>query len=185
MQLQNDLWRYALDLYQQPGVEQGCLDLQQQGASINRLLFCCWLGKEKRILVPDLVTASFSAQWQQEITHPLRQLRYRVREQKDGRSELDSVYQKMRAAELAAEQVELAALAELAEQMPQQKSDVIAALENLSRYFEMAGLQLNNTARQGLWPLLRAAACHDQQLQHWQTLASEGTFKFNEPLTTD
>lgn len=104
--LDNPLWRYALELYACPGVQAAALSLQAAGASINRLLLACYLGTQGRELASELLCGA-AAEWQQEITQPLRALRYRVRENRLGRGELDACYRRLREAELAAEQVEL------------------------------------------------------------------------------
>ena len=105
--LDNPFWHYALRLYSYPGVEACCLALQGKGQSINRLLFCLWSGFEGRELPPRSPEAD---QWQLQISHPLRALRYQVREQKQHQSALDSCYAALRKAELACEQVEIAHL---------------------------------------------------------------------------
>jgi uncharacterized protein (TIGR02444 family) len=106
MALDNPLWQYALDLYARPGVTAAALQLQAAGASINRLLLACYLARQGRELPPDLL-AGAACDWQRAITHPLRAVRYRVREQKQARPELDACYRRLREAELATEQVEL------------------------------------------------------------------------------
>ena len=102
--LETPLWHYALGLYSRPGVEAAALALQQAGLSINRLLFACWLASEGRELKSDYLQGE-ALQWQRELTHPLRALRYRVRGQKAAAPELEACYRKLREAELAAEQV--------------------------------------------------------------------------------
>lgn len=87
-------------------MESAALALQAEGLSVNRLLFACWLASIGRELQPaDL--GGEAQDWQQSLTHPLRALRYQVRTRKQQRPELEACYAKLRAAELAAEQVEL------------------------------------------------------------------------------
>lgn len=106
MSLDNPLWQYALKLYARPGVEQAALELQQAGCSINRLLTACYLGQRGLRLMPALLEGE-ALEWQRELTHPVRVLRYRVRNRKGLRAEMESCYHALREAELACEQVEL------------------------------------------------------------------------------
>lgn len=118
MSLENPLWRYALDLYSRPGVEAAALELQTLGCSINRLILACFLAQQGKQLTPELLQGEAQA-WQRELTHPLRTLRYRVREQKAERAELDVCYRKLREAELACEQVEIMLLWQRVEKIDQ------------------------------------------------------------------
>jgi len=42
-----DLWRFAETLYQRPGVEAACLQLQAQGADVCVLLCAAWLERRQ------------------------------------------------------------------------------------------------------------------------------------------
>lgn len=106
MSLENPLWQYALRLYSRPGVEQCCLQLQDQGAVVNRLLFACWLASQGIRLDRDRLHQSDN-RWQPEVTRPLRVVRLRVREQLAALPEAEACYRALRQAELAAEQLEL------------------------------------------------------------------------------
>ncbi|GAA0699848.1 hypothetical protein GCM10009104_30890 [Marinobacterium maritimum] len=106
MALDNPLWRYALALYASPGVETSCLELQGQGAAVNRLLLACWLGHRGIALDTDRWQV-LDTDWRRAITEPLRQIRYRVRALRAQQPEVEACYHALRQAELAAEQVEL------------------------------------------------------------------------------
>jgi uncharacterized protein (TIGR02444 family) len=106
MSLENPLWQYALTLYSRSGVEQCCLQLQDQGAVVNRLLFACWLASQGIKLDHDRLHQSGN-RWQPEVTRPLRAVRFRVREQLAALPEAEACYRALRQAELAAEQLEL------------------------------------------------------------------------------
>lgn len=142
MALDNPLWQYALELYARPGVREAALALQEAGASINRLLLACYLATQGLELDAALL-AGPAQDWQREITHPLRALRYRVREHKLTRAELDACYQRLREAELAAEQVELMLLWEQIERQALQPGPVGAALarRNLQRVLSRLPVQ--------------------------------------------
>ncbi|SEG78417.1 TIGR02444 family protein [Marinobacterium lutimaris] len=118
MALDNPLWRFALDLYARPGVEAAALELQSLGCSINRLILACFLAQKGCRLMPELLRGE-AQQWQNELTHPLRALRYKVRARKADNPELDPCYRKLREAELACEQVEIMLLWQCVEAVPE------------------------------------------------------------------
>lgn len=106
MSLENPLWHYALALYSRPGVEQYCLQLQDQGASINRLLFACWLARQG-VRLNRARLQQLDNGWRDQVARPLRSLRYSVRDRLAQLPDAESCYAALRQAELAAEQVEL------------------------------------------------------------------------------
>lgn len=111
MQLQNPLWDYALKLYASDVVQVLCLRLQnEQGLSVNRLLYAGWLTQQHCLLDASLLECSRACHWQQQITSPLRAIRYQVREAKQNEPHLASLYRVLREAELEAERIELAHL---------------------------------------------------------------------------
>ncbi|MBY4675514.1 TIGR02444 family protein [Marinobacterium arenosum] len=150
--LDNPFWRFALNTYRQPGVEAICLELQCQGLSINRLLYCLWLAGQGRGLPAETDLAD---RWQQQISHPLRALRYQVRGMKADQPELADCYRKMREAELACEQVEIARLYQQAEQGAPLDSPSHALRQNLNRYLQQVGVPLADV-QQNLQALLVA-----------------------------
>lgn len=156
MQLKNDLWDFALNFYQQPGVEQNCLALQEQHKlSVNRLIFACWSGVNGYSLSVDKLDEADS--WQREFTHPLRQLRYLLREEKQENSELDNCYQKFRQAELACEQVELALLYQQVELLPQSEASLVLVEENLKTYLKSKKVPIDKEVTGALQCFLQAA----------------------------
>lgn len=108
MDLESELWRFALSFYRQPDVANNLLKLQNSHqCNINQLLFALWAGRQQLQLhspQPDTEVAH----WQRKMSSPLRQLRYQVRAQKAELQALDQLYAKLQSAELACEQVELA-----------------------------------------------------------------------------
>lgn len=112
MDLENPLWQYAKALYSQPGVEQCCLQLQDQGAVINRLLFACWLAHRGVRLTPQRMQ-QLPDEWHLEVVQPLRAVRYRVRSQLRRMPEAERCYRALCQAELTAEQLELMQLWQL------------------------------------------------------------------------
>ncbi len=163
VKLNNDLWDFALHLYGQPGVEPACLALQQGWSlSVNRLLFCCWLATTGRALQPEQLCTSQAAQWQHSTTEPLRALRYQVRQQRLETPELETCYQALRRAELAAEQVELGWLYALSLGWPVTVtatagcSDLL--LQNLCQYLNSKGLEPESRLLGELQVLVQATA---------------------------
>ena len=112
MQLDNPLWRYALKVYSTPSVEQACLDAQQKGLHVNTLLFCCWLASRGEHYGPQYFSNILTL-WRDPVLHPLRQVRYHVRELLQQHPQLKFCYQHLKQSELAAEQVDMALLWQL------------------------------------------------------------------------
>ncbi|WP_271409741.1 TIGR02444 family protein [Pseudomonas sp. Q1-7] len=108
----SDLWTFALRLYAEPGVEQACLRLQDQGADVCLLLTACWLGRRgmtvdaarldtlKRVCEP----------WQTEVVEPLRALRRNWSAQARDDPALAGLREQIKALELEAERKLLARL---------------------------------------------------------------------------
>lgn len=116
----NRLWAFALNIYSDPEVAAACLQLQDEfGLSVNRLLFALWLAREQRQLGRLQLDDRQLADWHDSVLLPLRQLRYRVREQREQQSldkqGFNSCYQQLKQAELEAERVELDRLYQLAD----------------------------------------------------------------------
>ena len=77
-----NVWNFSLQLYGRPGVGPACVALQDGlGLDVNRLLFCCWHGRENRALSePDIRRAmTAAAGWQREVVQPLRAVRRRLK----------------------------------------------------------------------------------------------------------
>ena len=135
MQLQNPLWAFAIKVYSYSEVEACCLALQNEyGMSVNRLLYAAWLATQQKLLDSSILMQSSAQQWQLGMTHPLRALRYRLREMRAGEPALDTFYTAMRKAELEAERVELAYLYVLAQSSPEVSTSVEFLInENIER----------------------------------------------------
>jgi uncharacterized protein (TIGR02444 family) len=72
-----DLWQFAVTLYQRPGIEQACLQLQSQGVDVCVLMCAAWLGKNRARYQPERLAAlqSLTRSWHEQVVLPLRQLR--------------------------------------------------------------------------------------------------------------
>lgn len=159
MQMKNDLWDFALNFYQQPGVEASCLLLQEQfGLSINRIIYAAWCGcSGSELLIDDALEKA--NRWQQGITHPLRAIRYKVRVEKSEDAALDACYQALRKAELACEQVELALLYQQHQQdSPHsvQAGSTALGYQNIEIYLSSHNVVLDTELELILGPILSA-----------------------------
>lgn len=108
----NDLRRFALDLYAAPGVESACLCLQDEaGLDVCALLWRCWLAHRGRrateTMTPKLVKAE---RWQREMTLPLRQRRRWLKTQTSERPGLETLRSLLKRAELESEMETLSQL---------------------------------------------------------------------------
>jgi uncharacterized protein (TIGR02444 family) len=152
----SDFWDWSLTVYARPGVAGACLALQERhGLDVNLLLFVVWSGSEGRVLEPAAIRAAIDRvrRWQQEIVHPLRALRRRLKNDAHG---LDvglasTVRARIAAVELDAEhaeQIALTGLAAVALARPVPAGEAIAG--NLAAYAEAAGLSWTETDRRDL-----------------------------------
>jgi len=76
--LDNPFWQFSLKIYQHEKVKEACLSFQnQEGINVNLLLLCCWLayGVEEISQFEFHQACSRITAWQQQVTHPLRQIR--------------------------------------------------------------------------------------------------------------
>ncbi|EAR61184.1 TIGR02444 family protein [Neptuniibacter caesariensis] len=157
MKLKNDLWDFALLFYQHPGIESLCLKLQDQyGLSINRLIMACWAGLKGKEL-NEAVFESSAEQWKNQITQPLREVRYKVRQAKADTPELEACYAALRKAELACEQVELALLYEVVEGIPESEILEATVEKNLYQYLNFCKQPIDNLLEADIQTLVRAA----------------------------
>lgn len=151
MEKSHPFWTFSLSFYARAGVRQACLALQEAGADVNLLLFCCWLGAEGRQLDKAQLTQLISAVavWQEEVLAPLRRARRAVKNGIPGMpQELGAQLRRgVIAAELDAEYAEQLALAGEMTQMRAQIKETplakpeIAVAANLRRYLELLSLE--------------------------------------------
>jgi uncharacterized protein (TIGR02444 family) len=136
------LWRFALTVYQKPGVSDACLLLQDRyGCNVTLLLFAAWAGAEQGVmLTADEMAAAVGTvgAWHGEVVEPLRAVRRRL---KHGPAPApDKATGKLRARlqaiEIEAERIELETLAGF---LPDRRdgsgrdgSSVVAITANLS-----------------------------------------------------
>ncbi|HBX57414.1 TIGR02444 family protein [Pseudomonas sp. UBA2684] len=149
----SDLWRFAEDLYQRPGVEAACLHLQSQGADICLLLCGAWLGRRGVSWNAERAECLRNGAqfWQREVVSVLRHVRQAWRTAAHDDSALAALREQVKQLELAAERVQLQRLASLSDHWPTR------AAEDLHCWLE-ALTPLNTAADRDALEQLRAAA---------------------------
>lgn len=113
-----DLWPFAVTLYQQPGAEHACLQLQAQGADVCVLICAIWLEKKRARCSPERLSAlqTHTRDWHEQVVRPLRQLRQNWRQPAQQDTHLQPLREQVKQLELDAEYEQLRRLDELAQQ---------------------------------------------------------------------
>ena len=99
----NPLWRFALAFWALPGVQDGCLALQQQGWNVTRILCAGWLALNDRPYTG--IEDATLTEWRHRVTGVLRALRKSLPKRHRGCLSLRNT---IASVELEAEQIELA-----------------------------------------------------------------------------
>jgi uncharacterized protein (TIGR02444 family) len=119
--MSSDLWRFSLELYARPGVEQSCLTLQQAGAGVCLLLCGLWL--EQRGVACDehrlQQLRQVAEPWDEEVVEPLRSLRIRWKAGALQDIALDGLREQVKKLELEAERQLLERLEAAARDWPE------------------------------------------------------------------
>lgn len=138
--LDNALWRFAVRFYGRDGVAAACLTLQDRlGVDVNILMLAIFAQVHHgvRLSRDDVATVdALTRDWRTQIVQPLRRMRTRM---KSGptpapSSSTDRLRNHIKAAELEAEQVQLAAMNAWLAQSALQPSLAAAPLV-VARYF--------------------------------------------------
>jgi uncharacterized protein (TIGR02444 family) len=113
-----DLRPFAIALYQQPGAEHACLQLQAQGADVCVLICAIWLEIKRVRCCPERLTAlqAHTRDWHEQVVRPLRQLRQNWRQPAQQDTHLLPLREQVKQLELDAEYEQLRRLGELAQQ---------------------------------------------------------------------
>jgi uncharacterized protein (TIGR02444 family) len=143
------LWRFALAVYQKPGVSDACLLLQDRyGCNVTLLLFAAWAGAEQGVmLTADEMAAAVGTvgAWHGEVVEPLRAVRRRLKHGPTPAPDktTDKLRARLQAIEIEAERIELETLAGF---LPDRRdgsgrggSGVVAITANLSLAAPLAG----------------------------------------------
>lgn len=122
----DDLRRFALACYAQPGAENACLELQAAGADVCLLLAGAWL--ERRAIACNATRMAqlraVAEVWQSEVTTPLRSLRQAWREQAKSDGALNTLRERVKQLELDAEYIQLDRLQQVVEPWPEESGSV-------------------------------------------------------------
>src|SRR5262249_12099384 len=105
----NDFWRFSLRVYDQEGVANECLGLQElHGVNVNLLLFCAWIGTQAITLDRNDIEAAAQVivRWDAMVVRPLRIARQEMKADPG----MTTVRSHVKALELEAEQIEQAML---------------------------------------------------------------------------
>ena len=115
-----DLWSFALSTYARPGVEAACLRLQEQGADVCLLLCGAWLEQRGVALEPERMRTlqQLARPWQAQVIEPLRQLRVQWRAMVQQDEQLAALRERVKALELDAERQLLTRLEALTQAWP-------------------------------------------------------------------
>jgi uncharacterized protein (TIGR02444 family) len=144
LELDNELWRFVCSFYAGKGVSPACLILQDKlGVDVDILLFAIFAQVKRGILLDanDLrVVDDLVHDWRSEIVQVLRRARTRL---KAGpapapSSVTEALRNRIKAAELEAEQIELAVLADWLDRQPPRPANVVDAKAvplMVARYF--------------------------------------------------
>ncbi len=138
------LWRFALTVYQKPGVSDACLLLQDRyGCNVTLLLFAAWAGAEQGVvLTADEMAAAVGTvgAWHGEVVEPLRAVRRRLKHGPAPAPDrtTDKLRARLQAIEIEAERIELETLAGF---LPDRRdgSGVVAIMANLALAAPQAG----------------------------------------------
>ena len=103
MEPDNPLWHYALACWREQELAKACLDLQEQGWSVTRILCAGWLGVNGRVFTG--IEDAKVTEWRDRVTGHIRSARKSIPKQHGYGHELREA---LANAELQAEQTELA-----------------------------------------------------------------------------
>ena len=145
-ELDNELWRFVCSFYAGKGVSPACLTLQDKlGVDVDILLFAVFAQATRGILLDrsDLgIVDSLVRDWRSEIVQVLRRVRTRL---KAGpvpapSSVTEALRNRIKAAELEAEQIELAVLADWLDRQPPRPTHLAVDAKTVplmvARYFQ-------------------------------------------------
>ena len=145
LQLEGPQWEFALRFYARPEVAEALLLLQDRaGADVCVALFALFIARTHCVVVDDADLADLDAaiaDWRREVIWPLRSLRRRLRRGPSPApaAATQTLLQRVKAAEIDAEQIELAVLAQRFSERPRASGaadvDVAAMLKRLVGFF--------------------------------------------------
>lgn len=177
------LWDFSIRVYGEPGVADACLNLQDHnGADVNLLLYCCWLGSHRRPLTADRLPAIVEATrpWAENVIRPLRRARRWLKSSTLPSGSADAarvgLREQIKRSELEAEHLQQTVLEQLTQDhlAPQGPGDSPAAIaaSNLAAYLSLAEIRADAAVLAGLTVLLDAALDDTRRTEIVAALAS-------------
>ncbi len=145
------LWRFALGFYARPGAAPACLELQDEaGCDVTLVLWLLWCADDGRPLDAGAIAAADArlARWRDAVVVPLRATRRAMREALLPGIDTEPCRGRVKALELEAERLALAALSATAPEVSGVEAD--AAVRNLARYEAHLGREFPQAAVQVL-----------------------------------
>jgi uncharacterized protein (TIGR02444 family) len=119
-------WDFVVKLYAKPGISQACLELQDRlGVDVSFLLTVLFYAESRNIdlSVEEIASLDRSiSAWRDEVIAPLRRLRRHLKASNLLNSPSEEFYQRIKADELLAEQLEIGAVSQRIEQMQVKRS---------------------------------------------------------------
>ena len=151
LECENAFWTFSLAVYARPGVADECLLLQSKlNVDVNVLLFCAWLGAEKKVALGEAAFAAIDAQverWHNTVVYPLRAVRQSMKSLSElSNQEAIDLRKTIGSMELRAEQIEQALLFKVVDEVA---GGSIASVQdaislNVSAYLKRHGATLND-----------------------------------------
>jgi uncharacterized protein (TIGR02444 family) len=143
LEMEGALWRFALDVYKEPGFESACLELQEKaGVNVVALLSVLFAVRARKCGMTAEALKAMDAEiraWHWECVVPLRRLRQDLKEiaALTGRTEIEPLRRTIKEAELKAEQIEFTALSRQLERFPAatHAMDLSPAVWNVIRFY--------------------------------------------------
>jgi len=150
------IWDFVLNYYGRKGVSDALIGLQDNHAiDVNMLLFLMWMAAQSKSVAADDVkfVSTTSQAWQRAVVVPIRGVRRLLKENAPlVPAEAAAAFRKkVQAIELEGEQLQLNAMAALAERLkPAQASPEEAARRNVKTFEAVAGKTFPPAAVDGL-----------------------------------
>lgn len=141
------LWRFALGFYARPGAAPACLALQDEaGCDVTLVLWLLWCAEDGRPLDAGAIAAADArlARWRDAVVAPLRAARRAMREALLPGIDTETCRGRVKAVELEAERLSLAALSATAPEASGVEAG--AAARSLALYAAHLGREFPETA---------------------------------------